>query len=184
VIVAIALQAFTAAQLGLAIDGGLKARLHGRPTGADDLRPNGSWPQPSVPWRPARWPVRLASTTVSGLRVRLAVPEGIWLSAGLIVVTAGSATTTWPLTGWQVTAEPLVDCRQVPHPCGRDVVIVTYGCDVLSGGPPAVSNEHKQAGLFGPGEVPQLAMPDGCKRSIAGSDARLDDRGSLLHASG
>jgi hypothetical protein len=47
------------------------------------------------------------------------------------------------------------------------VVIVTYGCQVVSADPPVVSHEHKRAGLFGAGEVPGLVMPDGYKRSIA-----------------
>lgn len=69
-------------------------------------------------------------------------------------------------TGWQVSAGPLLDCWQYHIREGRDVLIVTYGCRVLSAGPPVVSNEHKQAGLFAPGEVPELVMPDGYKRSI------------------
>jgi len=55
-------------------------------------------------------------------------------------------------------------------------VIVTYGCQVLSTDPPLVSNEHKRAGLFSPGEVPELVMPDGYKRSVAAWFARLDVR--------
>jgi 8-oxo-dGTP pyrophosphatase MutT (NUDIX family) len=68
--------------------------------------------------------------------------------------------------GWQVTAGPLLDCWQYHIREGQDVVIVTYGCHVLSQDPPVVSNEHKQAGLFTAAEVPNLAMPDGYKRSI------------------
>jgi 8-oxo-dGTP pyrophosphatase MutT (NUDIX family) len=77
-------------------------------------------------------------------------------------------------TGWQVTAGPLLDCWQYHIREGRDVVVVTYGCHLLSTDPPAVSSEHKRAGLFGPGEVPHLAMPDGYKRSVAAWFARLD----------
>jgi 8-oxo-dGTP pyrophosphatase MutT (NUDIX family) len=69
-------------------------------------------------------------------------------------------------TGWRVTAGPLLDCWQYHIREGRDVVVVTYGCHVLSTDPPAVSDEHKRAGLFTPGDVPDLAMPDGYKRSI------------------
>jgi len=78
-------------------------------------------------------------------------------------------------TGWQVTAGPLLDCWQYHIREGRDVLIVTYGCHVLSADPPAVSSEHKQAGLFAPDQVPDLPMPDGYKRSIAAWFARLDD---------
>ncbi len=77
-------------------------------------------------------------------------------------------------TGWEVTAGPLLDCWQYHIGEGRDVVIVTYGCHLLRGGPPIVSSEHKRAGLFGSAEVPQLVMPDGYKRSIAAWFARLD----------
>jgi 8-oxo-dGTP pyrophosphatase MutT (NUDIX family) len=76
-------------------------------------------------------------------------------------------------TGWQVTAGPLLDCWQYHIGQDRDVVIVTYACHLLSAGPPVVSSEHKRAGLFGPAEVPQLAMPDGYKRSITAWFARL-----------
>ena len=55
-------------------------------------------------------------------------------------------------------------------------MIVTYGCHVLSTEPPLVSNEHKQAGMFTPGEIPDLVMPDGYKRSIAAWFARLGRR--------
>jgi hypothetical protein len=41
-------------------------------------------------------------------------------------------------------------------------------------------NEHKQAGLFAFGEVPDLVMPDGYKRSIAAWSARLDCRGGYI----
>ena len=78
--------------------------------------------------------------------------------------------------GWKVTAGPLLDCWQYHIREGRDVVIVTYGCHVLSSDPPVVSNEHKQAGLFTPGQVPELVMPDGYKRSVAVWAARLNEQ--------
>ena len=70
-------------------------------------------------------------------------------------------------SGWKVTAGPLLDCWQYHINEDRDVVIVTYGCQVVSTDPPVVSHEHKRAGLFSAGEVPGLVMPDGYKRSIA-----------------
>ncbi len=79
-------------------------------------------------------------------------------------------------TGWRVTAGPLLDCWQYHIREGRDVVVVTYGCHVLSTNAPVVSGEHKRAGLFGPGEVPHLTMPDGYKRSIAAWYARMNGR--------
>jgi 8-oxo-dGTP pyrophosphatase MutT (NUDIX family) len=69
-------------------------------------------------------------------------------------------------TGWQVTAGPILDCWQYHIGKDRDVLIVTYGCHVATAAPPTVSNEHKQAALFGPGEVNALNMPGGYKRSI------------------
>jgi 8-oxo-dGTP pyrophosphatase MutT (NUDIX family) len=70
-------------------------------------------------------------------------------------------------TGWQVTAGPLLDCWQYRIGPGADVLIVTYGCTVVRGGTVVVSHEHKRAGLFGPDEVPGLAMPEGYRRSVA-----------------
>jgi 8-oxo-dGTP pyrophosphatase MutT (NUDIX family) len=70
-------------------------------------------------------------------------------------------------SGWDVTAGPLLDCWQYHVRPGCDVVIVTYGCRVASTFAPAVSSEHKRAGLFTPAEVPGLRMPDGYKRSVA-----------------
>lgn len=69
-------------------------------------------------------------------------------------------------TGWQVTVGPVLDCWQYHIGDGQDVVIVTYGCHVVSEGPPVVSAEHSRAGLFTPAEVPQLTMPGGYKRSV------------------
>jgi 8-oxo-dGTP pyrophosphatase MutT (NUDIX family) len=77
-------------------------------------------------------------------------------------------------TGWRVTAGPLLDCWQYHIRSGRDVVIVTYGCHVLSTDPPVLSNEHKRAGLFALADVPGLVMPDGYKRSITTWFSRLD----------
>jgi 8-oxo-dGTP pyrophosphatase MutT (NUDIX family) len=77
-------------------------------------------------------------------------------------------------SGWRVTAGPLLDCWQYHIREGRDVVIVTYGCHVLSDEPPVVSNEHKLAALFTAAEVPGLTMPDGYKRSIATWFARTE----------
>jgi 8-oxo-dGTP pyrophosphatase MutT (NUDIX family) len=77
-------------------------------------------------------------------------------------------------TGWQVTAGPLLDCWQYHIREGSDVVIVTYGCPVLSTDPPVVSSEHKRAGLFAPAEVPGLVMPDGYKHSITAWCAGLN----------
>ncbi|MFI0218241.1 NUDIX hydrolase [Streptomyces lydicus] len=88
-------------------------------------------------------------------------------------------------TGWEVKAGPLIDGGTwiyEPIP-GRRVLIVTYGCTVLTPDrPPVVSHEHKQLGMFTADEVPGLNMPDGYKQAIAGwygrrnaNPADLDD---------
>jgi 8-oxo-dGTP pyrophosphatase MutT (NUDIX family) len=48
-----------------------------------------------------------------------------------------------------------------------EVLIVTYACAPLSGVVPRPSHEHKALGLFAPGEVAGLTMPEGYKKSIA-----------------
>ncbi len=83
-------------------------------------------------------------------------------------------------SGWDVTAGPLLDCWQYHIGPGRDVLIVTYGCHVHSTEPPVVSYEHKRAGLFSAGQVPDLVMPDGYKRSIAAWFAHLASEQALL----
>lgn len=82
-------------------------------------------------------------------------------------------------TGWRVTAGPLLDCWQYHIREGIDVVIVTYGCHVLSAVPPVLSNEHKRIGLFAPSEVPDLVMPDGYKRSVSTWFARFNGGSAL-----
>ncbi|MFD8967355.1 NUDIX domain-containing protein [Streptomyces sp. NPDC059568] len=73
-------------------------------------------------------------------------------------------------TGWEVKAGPLVPGGTwiyEPIP-GRRVLIVTYGCTVLTPDrAPALSHEHKQIGVFSDDEVQELNMPEGYKRSIA-----------------
>jgi 8-oxo-dGTP pyrophosphatase MutT (NUDIX family) len=69
-------------------------------------------------------------------------------------------------TGWRVAAGPLLDCWQYHVGQDADVLIVTYGCRVLTAGPPVLSDEHSRAGLFTLAQVPGLVMPDGYKRSI------------------
>lgn len=80
-------------------------------------------------------------------------------------------------TEWKVKAGPLLDVwiyQPLPDTLpDRRVVIVTYGCQVLTpAAVPVASHEHKDIGLFTEEEVPQLRMPDGYKRSIADWYAR------------
>ncbi|MFI0484347.1 NUDIX domain-containing protein [Actinomadura sp. 9N215] len=75
-------------------------------------------------------------------------------------------------TGWNVKAGPLLDVwiyQPLPDTLPeRRVVIVTYGCTVLTpDAEPVVSHEHKQLGLFTADQFPSLRMPDGYKQSIA-----------------
>ncbi|MEW2581392.1 NUDIX hydrolase [Streptomyces syringium] len=79
-------------------------------------------------------------------------------------------------TGWQVTvtADDLLDVWIYEPIPGRRVVIITYGCTVLTpDAEPVLSHEHKKIGLFGADQVPDLTMPDGYKQSITAWHARL-----------
>ncbi|MEV4506069.1 NUDIX hydrolase [Streptomyces klenkii] len=79
-------------------------------------------------------------------------------------------------TGWQVTVSDadLLDVWIYEPIPGRRVVIITYGCTVLTpDATPVLSHEHKKIGLFAPGEIPGLTMPDGYKKSIAAWHERL-----------
>ncbi|MEO3753564.1 NUDIX hydrolase [Streptomyces sp. B6B3] len=71
--------------------------------------------------------------------------------------------------GWEVKAGPLIDGGvwiYEPIP-GRRVLIVTYGCTVLTPETePVLSHEHKQIGLFPADQINALTMPEGYKQSI------------------
>ena len=67
----------------------------------------------------------------------------------------------------------LLDCWQYHIREGGDVVIVTYGCHVLSTDPPVSAMSTSELACS-PGEVPGLVMPDGYKRSIAAWCAGLN----------
>lgn len=77
--------------------------------------------------------------------------------------------------GWEVKAGPLIaggTWIYEPIP-GRRVLIITYGCTVLTPDrAPVLSHEHKQVGLFSAEEANQLNLPQGYKQSIAAWDAR------------
>lgn len=70
-------------------------------------------------------------------------------------------------SGWTVRTGPILDAWQYHILPGRDVLIVTYGCHVLTNAAPAVSHEHKEARLFTEDDIPGLNMPQGYKHSIA-----------------
>lgn len=73
-------------------------------------------------------------------------------------------------TGWMVATGPQLEGGTwiyEPLP-GRRVLIVTYGCSVLTPDhPPTLSHEHKKVGLFHRDEIGTLPMPAGYKASIA-----------------
>jgi 8-oxo-dGTP pyrophosphatase MutT (NUDIX family) len=68
--------------------------------------------------------------------------------------------------GWRVITGPILDCWQYHIGAGLDVVIVTYGCHVVSDVPPVVSPEHSRAELFSAAEIAALNIPDGYKSSV------------------
>lgn len=73
-------------------------------------------------------------------------------------------------TGWEVGAGPLIEggtwiYQPIP---GRRVLIITYGCTVLTPErSPVRSHEHNRVGLFTGAQAAKLVMPEGYKRSIA-----------------
>lgn len=85
-------------------------------------------------------------------------------------------------TGWETKTGTLIaggTWIYEPIP-SRRVLIVTYGCTVLTPDrAPVLSHEHKQIGLFTADEVPNLSMPRGYKQAISawyGRDVHsLDD---------
>ncbi|MFC9620163.1 NUDIX domain-containing protein [Streptomyces sp. NPDC056930] len=80
-------------------------------------------------------------------------------------------------SGWEVKAGNLLDTWIYEPLPGRRVLIVTYDCAVLTPDmTPVVSHEHSRVGLFAEHEVPELAMPDGYKRSIAAVYATRNKR--------
>ncbi|MFD3524556.1 NUDIX domain-containing protein [Streptomyces sp. NPDC058653] len=81
-------------------------------------------------------------------------------------------------SGWTVKAGPLLDTwiyQPLPQTRPeRRVVIITYGCTVLTPEVnPVLSHEHQQIGLFTAIEVPALTMPQGYKQSIAAWFGRM-----------
>ncbi|MFI6498813.1 NUDIX domain-containing protein [Nonomuraea typhae] len=76
--------------------------------------------------------------------------------------------------GWPATVGPILDSWQYHIAEGADVLIITYGATAASDGPPVLSHEHKQVGLFTAAEAGALNMPEGYKRSIADWYSRLN----------
>ncbi|WP_431033634.1 NUDIX hydrolase [Streptomyces sp. P6-2-1] len=72
-------------------------------------------------------------------------------------------------TGWGVEPVELLDSWLYEPLPGRRVLILTYGCRLLTPRQvPVLSAEHREWGLFREEEVAGLRMPEGYKRSVAG----------------
>ena len=70
-------------------------------------------------------------------------------------------------TGWPVQVGRILDSwMYYIAQADKHVFIVTYGCHAVGETPLQVSSEHKEAALFGHGDVESLPMPEGYKRSI------------------
>ncbi|MDT0417148.1 NUDIX hydrolase [Streptomyces sp. DSM 41982] len=70
--------------------------------------------------------------------------------------------------GWGVRPVALLDSWLYEPLPGQRVLILTYGCHLLTPDQaPVLSIEHRELGLFAEGEVVGLRMPEGYKRSVA-----------------
>jgi len=110
-----------------------------------EKEPVGSWNAHASTHHPAApaFPVSVKGVAVQGGRVLLLENErNEWeLPGGKIELREDPAHCVVreirEEAGWEVTTGPLLDCWQYHIREGADVVIVTYGCHVLSTDPPA-----------------------------------------------
>ena len=70
-------------------------------------------------------------------------------------------------TALQVEVGPCISAWQYHILAGVDVLIVTFGCHLVSDVDPVLSHEHKEIGRFAERDVSDLPMPDGYKHAIA-----------------
>lgn len=75
--------------------------------------------------------------------------------------------------GLDVAADALLDTWIYTIFPGECVLIVTYGCLERAEHKAVLSHEHKQVGWFPVGQVVDLPMPEGYKRSVRDWAARL-----------
>jgi 8-oxo-dGTP pyrophosphatase MutT (NUDIX family) len=69
--------------------------------------------------------------------------------------------------GWTVAAGPLLDAWLYRiEAVDRHVFVVAYGCHLVTAGPPALSDEHREYGMFSADELPGLPLPDCYRRAI------------------
>ena len=74
--------------------------------------------------------------------------------------------------GADIVADGMLDCWLYQVLPGKEVLIVTYAVRRLNLREFHVSREHRKFGLFAVGELKDLAMPEGYRRSIRGCAAR------------
>lgn len=70
-------------------------------------------------------------------------------------------------SGWRALVGPLLDVWSYETDHGRNILIITYGCPVLT--PhllPKLSEEHRQFGLFSPDELHQVTLQDEYRRTV------------------
>jgi 8-oxo-dGTP pyrophosphatase MutT (NUDIX family) len=65
-----------------------------------------------------------------------------------------------------VSVDELLDCWIYDMPDRATVLIVTYGCSLLSKTEVCVSSEHKAVGYFTVSELDALRMPEGYRASV------------------
>ncbi|MFD8666242.1 NUDIX domain-containing protein [Streptomyces microflavus] len=135
-------------------------------------------------YRPSLWPVSVKAVAfdrtgrvlllrnerheweLPGGRLEIGPPEGS--SPGDSSPEAAVERELREETGWEVEAGPVLDAWVYEPLPGRQVLIVTFACVVLTPDrEPVVSHEHSRVGLFAEEEVADLNMPAGYKRSIA-----------------
>jgi 8-oxo-dGTP pyrophosphatase MutT (NUDIX family)/GNAT superfamily N-acetyltransferase len=73
----------------------------------------------------------------------------------------------------RVRVEAILDSWVYEVLPGRKVLIVTYGMRRADRGPMRVSREHRRLALFAPGELADLPMPEGYRRSVRDWAKRL-----------
>ncbi|MFN2565511.1 MAG: NUDIX domain-containing protein [Gemmatimonadaceae bacterium] len=66
----------------------------------------------------------------------------------------------------RVSVDALLDCWMYGIRGGEKVLIVTYGCSLVSKTAVRMSSEHKAVGYFAPSELDALRMPEGYRASV------------------
>jgi 8-oxo-dGTP pyrophosphatase MutT (NUDIX family) len=76
-------------------------------------------------------------------------------------------------SGWSVACGQLLDTWIYRiSPTVGEVLIITYACRLLDlNAAPVLSQEHNEIGLFCPGEIDDLPIPDGYRASIRTMEA-------------